>query len=75
MFSDFLMAYVFPFYVCFPLFSSCEFVSCHKQPNYGYEGERARFCSTHKLATMVDVKHRSGLINYRVVPANICVVY
>lgn len=56
------MANVSYFYVIFVLlFLSCEFVSCHKQPNYGYEGERACFCSTHKLPTMVDVKHRSGL--------------
>lgn len=36
----------------------CEYESCTKQPNYGYEGQRACYCSTHKLEGMVDVKHR-----------------
>lgn len=42
----------------------CEFDSCHKQPNYGYEGQRACYCSTHKLPTMVDVKHRQVFPTY-----------
>lgn len=49
----------------------CEYVSCHKQPNYGYEGQRACFCSTHKLPNMVDVKHRYDVIIY--LDVDVCV--
>jgi hypothetical protein len=34
----------------------CESVGCGKKPYYGIIGENARFCATHKDATMVAVK-------------------
>lgn len=36
----------------------CEFENCSKHPHYAFEGDKARFCATHKEVGMVDVKHK-----------------
>lgn len=34
-------------------------LGCVRQPTFGWEGEKARFCSAHKVDGMLDVKVRS----------------
>lgn len=36
----------------------CKHQGCTRQPNYGHEGGRAKYCSSHKLAKMVNVVSR-----------------
>lgn len=36
----------------------CKHPGCTRQPNYGHEGGRAKFCSSHKLEKMVNVVSR-----------------
>lgn len=36
----------------------CEYENCNKHPHYAFEGDKARFCASHKEAGMVDVKHK-----------------
>lgn len=36
----------------------CKHPGCTRQPNYGHEGGRAKYCSSHKLAKMVNVVSR-----------------
>ncbi|CAN0409305.1 unnamed protein product, partial [Ectocarpus sp. 8 AP-2014] len=36
----------------------CEFLGCSKHPHYAFEGDKARFCASHKEPGMVDVKHK-----------------
>lgn len=36
----------------------CKHPGCTRQPNYGHEGGRAKYCSSHKLAEMVNVVSR-----------------
>lgn len=36
----------------------CEFPGCSKHPHYAFEGDKARFCASHKEPGMVDVKHK-----------------
>lgn len=38
-------------------FSRCEYYECTRQPTYGMDGERAKFCSSHKEEGMIDVKN------------------
>lgn len=39
---------------------SCDFAGCTKQCSFNYEWEsKPRFCSTHKLVDMIDVKHKT----------------
>lgn len=35
----------------------CEFYECTRQPTYGQDGQRARYCSSHKEDGMIDVKN------------------
>lgn len=36
----------------------CKHPGCTRQPNYGHEGGRAKYCSSHKLSQMVNVVSR-----------------
>jgi hypothetical protein len=40
------------------LHNACINPDCDKQCTYNYFGEKARYCKTHKLIGMVDVKHK-----------------
>lgn len=39
------------------LSQSCEYYECTRQPTYGMDGQRAKFCSSHKEDGMIDVKN------------------
>lgn len=36
-------------------------LGCVRQPTFGWEGEKARYCSAHKVEGMLDVKVRTEL--------------
>lgn len=36
----------------------CEYTSCDKYPTFGMHGERPRFCTTHKLVGMINLKKK-----------------
>jgi len=48
----------------------CEAVNCKKQPNFGMERNKARFCSEHKQTEMIDVIHcRCEAVNCKKQPS------
>lgn len=58
----------------------CE--KCNKHPTYGYPGEQARFCTTHKEGDMIDVKskkcekcNKQPVYGYLGGPAKFCVAH
>lgn len=38
--------------------SLCQELNCEKNPNYGFNGMKAIYCSTHKKDGMIDIRHK-----------------